>query len=82
MHLIHCSRFKHSTTRFVFAFRYGAQAITNAGFGQGSGYILFNKLACVGNESSILSCPGSTVGQGNCQHNQDAGVICNKGMCL
>ena len=53
-----CFTLTGSVTRIVFTFRYGAQAVTNAGFGQGSGSIFFNQLACVGNESSILLCSG------------------------
>ena len=34
---------------------------------------------CVGDESSILLCPGNPVGQELCDHGQDVGVICNMG---
>ena len=46
---------------------------------QGSGRILFGGLDCVGDESSILLCPGNPVGQELCDHGQDVGVICNTG---
>ncbi|XP_041372563.1 deleted in malignant brain tumors 1 protein-like [Gigantopelta aegis] len=56
--------------------RYGARAVDNAVFGNGSGPILFDDLACGGNESFITGCPGTPVGQHNCQHSEDAGVMC------
>ena len=52
-------------------------------FGQGSGPIFLHKLACVGEESSILECPQSTIGLHQCDHSLDAGVQCfGKSMSL
>ncbi|XP_041372972.1 Down syndrome cell adhesion molecule-like protein 1 isoform X2 [Gigantopelta aegis] len=56
--------------------RYGARAISEAGFGKGAGPIFFDDLACKGNELLITDCPGNPVGDHKCQHNEDAGVIC------
>ncbi|XP_041372562.1 deleted in malignant brain tumors 1 protein-like [Gigantopelta aegis] len=56
--------------------RYGARAVDDAGFGNGSGPIFFDDLACRGNESHITDCPGNPIGDHNCHHNEDAGVIC------
>ncbi|XP_041372561.1 deleted in malignant brain tumors 1 protein-like [Gigantopelta aegis] len=56
--------------------RYGARAVRDADFGNGSGPIYFDDLACRGNESSITGCLGKPVGDHNCKHSQDAGVIC------
>ena len=53
--------------------------MTNGRFGQGSGPIFFDDLACRGNESSILHCPGDPIGQHNCSHSEDVGVICETG---
>ncbi|XP_041372995.1 deleted in malignant brain tumors 1 protein-like [Gigantopelta aegis] len=56
--------------------RTGAQAVTGAGFGQGSGSIYLSELACTGSELSIVSCPGTPIGQTHCTHSEDAGVRC------
>ncbi|XP_041372560.1 deleted in malignant brain tumors 1 protein-like [Gigantopelta aegis] len=56
--------------------RYLARAVSNAGYGQGVGPIFFDHLACRGNESLVTDCPGNPVGQHNCTHSEDAGVIC------
>ena len=53
--------------------------MTNGQFGQGSGPIFFNNLACEGNEPSILHCPRNPTGQHNCSHSQDVGVVCVTG---
>ncbi|NP_999762.1 scavenger receptor cysteine-rich protein type 12 precursor [Strongylocentrotus purpuratus] len=47
-----------------------------ASYGQGSGSILLDNLACTGAESSLLSCPHNGVGSHNCAHGEDAGVSC------
>ena len=52
----------------------GAQAVSAAFFGQGTGPILLDELGCFGNESSLLDCSAMT--QHNCAHNEDAGVRC------
>ncbi|XP_041369837.1 deleted in malignant brain tumors 1 protein-like [Gigantopelta aegis] len=56
--------------------RTGAQAVSRAGFGQGSGPIYLDDLACTGTEESILQCSGKPLRQTNCHHNEDAGVRC------
>ena len=48
-------------------------------FGQGSGPIYFDNLACEGNEPSILHCPQNPTGQHDCSHSQDVGVVCETG---
>lgn len=53
----------------------GASALGSAFFGQGSGPILLDDVACSGNESSLLACPSTM--QHNCRHTEDAGVRCN-----
>ncbi|XP_038069984.1 deleted in malignant brain tumors 1 protein-like isoform X2 [Patiria miniata] len=50
------------------------RAVSSARFGQGSGDIFFNDVACTGSETSLLDCVKSTVN--NCGHGEDAGVIC------
>ncbi|WAR10854.1 NETR-like protein, partial [Mya arenaria] len=58
--------------------RNGGVAKTEAYFGQGSSQerILFDELACHGNEQSIFQCHHNGLGIHNCGHGEDAGVIC------
>ena len=52
-------------------------AIGSAGFGQGSGPIWLDNIACMGNESTLASCGhlGINITR-NCSHDEDAGVRC------
>lgn len=54
----------------------GATAYSFARFGQGSGLILLDNVACVGTESRLIDCPANPIGQHNCAHTEDAGVGC------
>ncbi|XP_066566457.1 deleted in malignant brain tumors 1 protein-like [Amia ocellicauda] len=51
-------------------------ATTHAQFGQGSGNIALDDVACVGTETSLLNCPAN-LGSNNCDHSEDAGVVCS-----
>lgn len=44
-------------------------------FGIGEGPIHFDDVACAGNESLLIDCPRAE-GRSNCNHTEDAGVIC------
>ena len=47
-----------------------------ANFGQGSGNILLDDLACVGTEPNLFNCSHSGVNIHNCAHSEDAGAVC------
>ena len=49
---------------------------TGAEFGRGTGTIWLDNVDCVGTESMLSSCTASSWGVHNCQHIQDAGVVC------
>ncbi|KAI4901972.1 hypothetical protein NFI96_006074 [Prochilodus magdalenae] len=52
-------------------------ALNKAYFGQGSGPVLLDDVACSGSESSITACHHEVFGKHNCYHHEDAGVICS-----
>ena len=60
-------------------FPIGARAVVGARFGQGTALpIYIDNTGCLGNESSLLDCDISDPGVHNCQHHEDAGVICKR----
>ncbi|PIK47660.1 putative deleted in malignant brain tumors 1 protein-like isoform X5 [Apostichopus japonicus] len=46
-----------------------------ASFGEGSGEIHMDDVACTGDESNLLSCRHTAID--NCGHSEDAGVVCS-----
>ena len=57
-------------------FQYALNAYENAHYGQGTGPILLDNVACSGSESSLISCSSAVLGSHNCDHSEDAGVQC------
>ena len=56
---------------------YAIAATHRAHFGQGNGTIWLDNVDCRGTESRIDECPHEGWQEHNCNHREDAGVICS-----
>ncbi len=54
----------------------GGRAFNRANFGQGSGKIWMDNVACSGNENRLEDCTFNGWDRHNCSHSEDAGVSC------
>lgn len=54
----------------------GAAALEGSHFGRGTGDILLDEIRCTGYETSLLDCPSNAIYQHDCDHSEDAGVVC------
>ncbi|XP_034062819.1 deleted in malignant brain tumors 1 protein-like [Gymnodraco acuticeps] len=51
-------------------------------FGRGHNQVLLDDVECTGHEKSISECPHRGFGEHDCDHNEDAGVICSESLRL
>ncbi|XP_071483590.1 neurotrypsin-like [Diadema antillarum] len=57
-------------------------ALDSAPLGEGTGDILLDHVSCTGKEVSIFDCVNFGIGVSNCEHEEDAGVICTPSIRL
>ncbi|XP_022081555.1 deleted in malignant brain tumors 1 protein-like isoform X2 [Acanthaster planci] len=58
------------------------EATSRASFGEGVGSIHLDNVECTGSESNLLSCQHNEIGENDCGHGEDAGVVCISEPCF
>ena len=58
---------------------HAGKAVTDAGFGNGTGLVWLDEVTCRGRESRLDQCQYRPWGKTTCGHNEDAGVVCISG---
>ncbi|XP_062993637.1 deleted in malignant brain tumors 1 protein-like [Elgaria multicarinata webbii] len=56
---------------------FARSALGGAQFGRGTGPILLDEVQCTGTEPALNECPANTWGDHNCNHGEDAGIVCS-----
>ena len=60
-------------------FERAVAANRSAAFGRGEGTIWMDNVRCTGDETSLAECDHNGWGESNCDHSDDAGVMCTTG---
>lgn len=54
----------------------GVAAFNRSHFGGGVGHIFLDDVKCSGHEQYLVDCNHSPIGVHDCDHSEDAGVVC------
>ena len=54
------------------------QILTGPDVPDGTGKIWLDQVNCIGNEMSLFDCNTNNIGDHDCAHEEDAGIICSK----
>jgi hypothetical protein len=65
----------------VYQLHTGVSNHGRAHFGQGTGEIWLDEVACRGTEARLVNCRSRRFGSHNCDHNDDVGVRCIPEFC-
>ncbi|XP_068583968.1 neurotrypsin isoform X1 [Cebidichthys violaceus] len=60
-------------------FRGRAKVAPDGVYEEGRGLILLDEVQCRGTEATLLACSHSELGQHDCSHSEDVGVLCERG---
>ena len=56
----------------------GAIALSGSNVPEGTGQIWLDEVSCDGTEDILLKCVANPIGNHNCDHLEDAGVVCGR----